>query len=103
MNSERKSATFTAMGELIEQARSTIPFDAPLASMCNGPCTGCSKKLLDFLDMELEDWEIRLKHGVEPKLGEIQKLAKRCHKIYRVLERNGVIELDDPSIIASAG
>ncbi|OMH38068.1 hypothetical protein [Motiliproteus sp. MSK22-1] len=90
MKPVRKSTT-AAMSELIEQTRLVIPFDAPVASLCNGPCTGCSKKLLDFLDMELEDWESRLQQGEEPKLGDIQKLAKRCKKIYRVLEGNGLI------------
>ena len=101
MKSVRKSSPASAMIELIEKTRSAIPFDAPIASMCNGPCTGCSKKLLDFLDMELEDWEIRLQHGEEPKLGDIQKLAKRCKKIYRVLKRNGLIDNRASSLIAS--
>ncbi|WP_231902169.1 hypothetical protein [Neptuniibacter pectenicola] len=52
-----KPDTTEAMQTLIKQIREAIPFDTPIALMCNGPCTGCAKKLLDYLDMELLDKE----------------------------------------------
>jgi hypothetical protein len=47
----------TAMRQLITQIRETLPFDAPQARVCQGPCEGCSMKLLDYLETELDDWE----------------------------------------------
>ncbi len=87
-----KAAPAVAMAELIGQVRAAVPFDTPIAKLCDGPCTGCSKKLLDFLDQELEEWEIKLQRGETPSLGDIHRLGKRCQKIYRVFQRNGLIE-----------
>ncbi len=80
------------MQQLIDQVREAIPFDTPTSTLCSGICTGCSKKLLDFLDMELEEWQERLDGGDTPRLGDIQKLARRSQKIYRVLQKNGLVE-----------
>jgi len=86
-----KPNTVDAMQALIKQIREAIPFDTPIALMCNGPCTGCAKKLLDYLDMELLDKEKHLKDGEIPNLGEVEKLAKTAKKIYRSLQKNGLI------------
>ena len=80
------------MTNLIEQIREAIPFDTPISHMCNGPCTGCSKKLLDYLDIELLDHERALKNKVKPKLGDIDKLAHTSKKIYLALKKNGLVE-----------
>ena len=77
---------------LIRQVRQTLPFNLPDAYICNGVCKGCSLKLLDYLDLELMDWEERLQQGEVPGLGEIQRLAKTSHKIYKVLEVNDLIK-----------
>jgi hypothetical protein len=87
----RKPSTSIAMLQLIEEARSQIPFNTPSAELCAGPCRGCPKKLLEFLDSELEDWQELLGQDQQPSLGDVQKLAKRCRKIYRSLEVNGLI------------
>lgn len=87
-----KPDTTEAMQTLIKQIRETTPFDMPVALMCNGPCTGCAKKLLDYLDMELLDKEKNLKEGEIPNLGDIDKLAKTAKKIYRSLQKNGLVD-----------
>ncbi|GGK62310.1 hypothetical protein [Amphritea balenae] len=87
-----KPDTTTAMNDLIAQIRETIPFDTPMSELCNGPCTGCSKKLLDFLDTEVEEWETNIATGTTPSLGEIHSLAKTSRKIYAVLKKNGLIK-----------
>ena len=81
-----------AMQQLIIQVREAMPFDLPEANLCSGKCNGCSQKLLDYLDSELEDWEYRLKAGELPDFGEIQRIAKTSKKIYKVLQRNDLIQ-----------
>jgi len=48
--------------------------------------------LIEFLDDELCDWQSRLDRGIEPKLGEIDKLARIATKIRKVLIINGFVE-----------
>lgn len=71
-----------------------MPFDLPEANLCSGKCNGCSQKLLDYLDIELEAWEYRLDAGESPDFGDISKMAKTSQKIYRVMQRNGLVESD---------
>ena len=82
----------TAMRQLILQVRKVMPFDLPEANLCSGKCNGCSQKLLDYLDIELDDWEYRLKDGDVPDFGEIQRIAKTSKKIHKILDRNGLIK-----------
>lgn len=82
----------TAMTQLIEEVRQVIPFDLPESVICSGNCIGCSKKLLEFLDQELIDWQERLDEGVTPKLGELSKLARTAKKIHKVMVKNGLID-----------
>jgi len=82
------------MRQLIDQVRHTLPFDMPEARLCEGPCNGCSMKLLEFLELELEGWEQRLNAGEKPGLAELSKLARTSRRIQRVLARNGL--LDNP-------
>ncbi|MCV6604103.1 MAG: hypothetical protein OIF34_02290 [Porticoccaceae bacterium] len=82
----------TAMGQLLNQLRTAIPFNTPTEQLCDGACRGCAKKLLEFLDMELEQWEQQLALGVQPTFGDIERLAKRGHKIYRALQGMGLIK-----------
>ncbi len=81
-----------AMRQLIQQVRTAMPFDLPEANLCSGKCNGCSQKLLDYLDIELEDWEYRIKEGEVPDFGEIQRIAKTSKKIHKVLDRNGLVD-----------
>ncbi|MCV6613237.1 MAG: hypothetical protein OIF55_20990 [Amphritea sp.] len=87
-----KPDTETAMEILIEQVREAIPFDTPADRLCAGSCTGCPKKLLEYLDMELEEWEQKLTSGEKPDFGDINKLTKASRKIFTILQRNNLIE-----------
>ena len=87
-----KPNTTTAMQNLIDEVRSAMPFGAGEAQLCADSCNGCSLKLLEFLDMELQDWEQKLQDGVEPSFGDIHKMGKTCKKIYIVLKKNGLVE-----------
>ena len=98
-----KPDTRTAMGRLIAQIRAAIPFEDAQSRVCTGACDGCSRKLLDFLEGELEDWERRLAAGHSPKLGDVSRLARTSRKVYAVLERNGLVRgpvtvADNPSL-----
>ncbi|MFB9885850.1 hypothetical protein [Balneatrix alpica] len=86
-----KPRTVLAMQQLIAQVRQAVPFATPVSVLCTGVCHGCSKKLLDFLDLELLEWEQRLAQGETPTLGDLQKLAKTSQKVYRVLAKNGLV------------
>ena len=86
-----KPSCHNAMQSLLAQIRRTLPFELDPSQLCNGPCQGCPKKLLEFIDMELCEWEQRLAVGEEPTFGDLHKLAKRAKKIHRVLDNNGLI------------
>lgn len=89
-----KPDTPTAMRKLIDEVRDAMPFEMPVDQMCSGICTGCAKKLLDFLAIQLEEWEMRIDQGEVPNLGELDQLGKTCRKVYRVLEKNGLVGVD---------
>jgi len=82
----------TAMRQLIAQVRRTLPFDLPEARVCDGPCDGCSLKLLDYLESELEAWEQRLDNGETPGFVELSRLARTSRNVHRVLLKNGLVE-----------
>ncbi|WP_210396261.1 hypothetical protein [Motiliproteus sediminis] len=86
-----KPSTREAMQRLIDEIRLTLPFDLPQAELCNGPCSGCPKKLLEFIDTELDEWQHRLARGEQPRLGDISRLARRARKIHRVMELNQLL------------
>ena len=81
------------MQQLIQQVRETLPFGTPQGYVCADECKGCSLKLLEFLDLELMDWEDRLQQGEVPGLGDVQRLAKISLKIRKILDKNGVLNL----------
>ncbi len=89
---DKKPGRTVAMQRLIQQVRTAMPFDLPEASLCSGKCNGCSQKLLDYLDVELEDWEYRINEGEVPDFGEIQRIARTSKKIYKVLEKNDLVD-----------
>ncbi|MBE9561060.1 MAG: hypothetical protein IMF15_09745 [Proteobacteria bacterium] len=86
-----KPKTPAAMQQLIQQVRETLPFGTPQGYVCADECKGCSLKLLEFLELELMDWEDRLQQGEVPGLGDVQRMAKISRKIYKILDRNGVL------------
>lgn len=83
--STMKPRAKTAMRQLIDEARRRIPFQLSFDGHCEGRCDECPEKLLEFLDIELRDWERRLKRGDTPNLGDIEALAKTCKDVYVVL------------------
>lgn len=87
-----KPNTSIAMQKLIDQVRDKMPFDANESQLCSDHCQGCSKKLLEFLDTELDDWELKLQNGEDPNFGELHHLGKTCKKIYLVLKNNNLLE-----------
>lgn len=80
-----------AMKELISEIKQPIPFGMTEAEMCSGICHGCSKKLLEFLDTELEYWEVMLTNGQCPTLRDIHRLDKSSKKIYASLKKNNLV------------
>lgn len=79
-----------AMAALIAQIRATLPFDIPAAELCRGPCVGCPKKLLEFMELALADWQAELDAGDVPSLGELQRRGRQAKKVARALAANGL-------------
>ena len=86
-----KPSTSQAMQDLIQQVREAIPFDVPEADVCSGICRGCAKKLMVFIDGELEYWELSLDRGERPLLGDLNTLAKRSKKVFAALKKNNLV------------
>lgn len=86
-----KPDTTTAMVNLIAQVRAAMPLGLRNEQICGDSCDGCSMKLLIYLETELDAWEQRLEDGERPNFGDLNKLAKTSKKIYRVLEKNGLL------------
>ena len=87
-----KPNTKGAMEDLIVQARERIPFQLPLDCYCEGRCDECPFKLLEILDMELADWESRLKSGDFPSLDDVLTLSKNCKQVYGILYEKGLVQ-----------
>ncbi len=79
------------MRNLIAEIRNRLPFDKPEAQICSDPCRGCSIKLLDYMQSELEAWEQRLDAGENPGLADLSRLEKKGRKIYRKLRENQLV------------
>lgn len=86
-----KPSLQTAMQTLITEIRQALPLHLDQAQLCQGPCQGCSKKLLEYLDTELEQQESALQRGHIPRFGDLQRLARSGRKIHQTLIRNGII------------
>ena len=90
-----KPKTDVVMADIIKQIKDTFPFDMSEEEMCADTCAyGCPRNLLEYMHAEITEWEQRLENGEIPNFGDIQKLAKRAKKIYRVLERNHLVDSD---------
>lgn len=87
-----KPNTRDAMQSLIVQVRETLPFQLSKEELCSG-CSrhGCAFKLLNYLDGELSDWELKLDSGESPDFGDIQQLAKVSKKIHKALSKLGLL------------
>ena len=79
------------MRMLIAEMRERLPFDRPEAQICSDPCRGCSLKLLDYMQSELEAWEHRLDAGEIPGLADLSRLEKKGRKVYRTLRENQLV------------
>lgn len=86
-----KPNTTTAMYELIAQIKDTLPFDAVEADFCSDSCSGCSLKLIDFLALEIDEWEYQLGQDKVPNFNDINKLTNMAKKIRAVLMKNNLI------------
>lgn len=87
----KKPDCTTAMRQLIASVRSDFPLNEPDANICGISCVGCPKKLLEIVDTELCEWEVKLDDNVTPKLGDISRLGKLCKNVRRGLKRNGLV------------
>jgi hypothetical protein len=94
----RKPDTQTAMRQLIDQIRATLPFDLRDEERCGDSCQGCSSKLLIYLESELDGWEAKLAQGVVPGFADLSRLAGQGKKIAAVLQRNGLLTKDGISL-----
>ena len=87
-----KPKTEVVMADIIHKIKDTFPFSLSEDELCGDTCThGCAKNLLDYLYMEITDWEERLENGEIPNFKDIQKITKTSKKIYRVLEKNNLV------------
>ena len=82
----------TAMANLIKEARERLPFYFHFESDCEGRCEECPFKLMEFLDMDLSDWEYKLKRGYTPNLDDIHRLGQDCKEIHNLLLKKGFLK-----------
>ena len=87
-----KPRTTEAMRALIHEVRTALPLDVSPEEICADECRGCSIKLIEYIAMEMDNWEYRLDDGVIPTFGDLDRLARSCRKIYRALVRNGLVD-----------
>ena len=79
------------MRNLILEVRTALPLDVSPDEICADECRGCSIKLIEYIAMEMDNWEYRLDVGVIPTFGDLDKLARSGKKIYRALLKNGLV------------
>ncbi|AJQ92187.1 hypothetical Protein YC6258_00132 [Gynuella sunshinyii YC6258] len=79
------------MQQLLCAIREQLPVGAPEADLCQKICIGCPKKLMSYLEQEVNDWQRALDDGETPKLGDIRQLARAARKIHAVIEKNGLL------------
>lgn len=87
-----KPRTDVVMSDIIHKIKDTFPFSLSEEELCGDTCShGCALKLLDYLYMEITEWEERLENGEIPNFKDIQKITKMSKNIYRVLEKNNLV------------
>ena len=88
-----KPKTEVVIVNIIQQIRDAFPFDVSEEELCADTCScGCPKKLLEYMEMEITEWEKRLENGDTTNFRDIEKLSKTGKNIYRVLEKNNLIK-----------
>ena len=88
-----KPKTEVVMTDIIQQIKAAFPFDMSEEEMCAVTCShGCPRNLLEYIHAEITEWEQRLENGETPNFRDIQKLAKTSKKIYKILEKNDLID-----------
>ena len=80
-----------AAGQLIAKIRERFPFEMPESELCDGICVGCPKKLLAYIEMELDDLERRINRPGQISLGDLSRLGRQAGKIERVLQKNQLV------------
>lgn len=89
-----KAGTRVVMREIIQQIRDAFPFELGEDELCTDTCSvGCPKKLLEYIEMEITEWEQRLDRGETPNFRDIQNMSRLGRKIHRVLEKNQLVNL----------
>ncbi len=86
-----KPSTSEAMHGLITRAREYFPFQDPATSLCHDNCRGCAKKLLSYLESEIDAWDSALSEKNAPKLGDIQHLSRLALKIDKALKNHAML------------
>lgn len=88
-----KPKTTVVMKNIIQQIRTDFPFKMTEQELCASTCScGCPIKLLEYMDLEITEWEQRLEDGVIPNFKDIQKLSKSGNKIYKALKNNNLVD-----------
>lgn len=88
-----KPKTEAVMADIIQQIKEEFPFDISEEEMCADSCShGCPKNLLEYMHAEITEWEHRLETGDIPNFGDVHKLSKTGQKIYRILQKNNLVD-----------
>jgi len=87
-----KPDTTQAMSDLINQIKSALPLDQSEIITCTGQCKVCPEKLIEYISMELDNWEYRLQSGEKPNFKDLNKLAKTGVKIHSALDKKGFLD-----------
>ena len=91
-----KPKTEIVMADIIRKIRTSFPFEMSEEEMCAVTCShGCPKKLLEYMHEEISEWEQRLAQGDIPSLRDIDKLSKTARKIYKILQKNRLIDSNE--------
>ena len=93
MSKSAKPDTREAMAILIGQIREAIPLELTAEEICRDEdeCRNCSIKLIEYLSAEVDSWDYRLAQDETPTLKDLSRLAKTGKKIFRALQKNGLV------------
>jgi len=90
-----KPKTDIVMRKIIEKIRDAFPFTVSRNKLCGETCQyGCPKTVLEYMEIEISEWEQRLDNGEKPTFRDIQKLSKTSKKIYKILEKNKLVPIE---------
>ena len=60
-------------------------------NLCVIDCYGCPKKVFEFLETFILDWEESLKGGYRPNFGDLSKILRIANNVKVVLQKNQLI------------